>query len=327
MLIQINCKKEEPTEPKESSKGEYLQKIAFTRYDSLYSPKIAVGDLYDDSGTIRLYNIKMLSNGQIPYLSKNGEWLTYISYEENLALKRINIDGSDNIEIKITTPGIQVQQTAISPDDSNIAINGGGFFTGQELGIISKTGGAFHAITNQTWSGLAWSLDSKRIFFSWMDVNNRFGHNVPPLAKVYIATINVDGTGLKFISDTSTDASDDMEPNLSPDGKEIAFTSFRNHTDEILPEIFSMDINGNNVQRITVALSSPKKGNHYDYYTADNNPRWLNDGKHIMFQRVTYKWDDSINQYTQSEDLYIVNYDGTGMYNLTNNGVSTLNKK
>ena len=327
MVLLIGCKREAPTSPKEIPKGVFIQKIAFANFDSLYSPKIAVGDLYNDSGTFRLYNVNKLVNGESPCLSKDQSWIAYISYGNNLTLRKINVNGTGDSEILITPSDLTPQLVQISPDNSTLSVLAGGYFTGTSVGIIPAAGGVFKVIYNQGWSNTDWSQDSKTIFFSWPDMQNQLGHNVPPLAKKYIASINVDGAGMKFISDTADGLSDDMEPNISPDGKSIVFDSFRSHSEGVFPEVFSMDINGNNVLKLTEAKISSKNGNHYDYYSMDNSPQWLKDGQHIIFQREYDQYDYNIMQYKYSYDLYIVNKDGTGLQNLTNNGKSTLYKK
>jgi Tol biopolymer transport system component len=333
ILILIGCKKETataPTAPIETPQGTFVQKIAFVNNDSEYVPKIAVGDLYNNAGTFKLYNVKTLINGGCPIMSKDQSWIVYIPIGVNgsNSLRRINIDGSNDIQIPITPSSLFVQTAHISPDNNSILLTVGDWYSGCKLGIIPAAGGEFKTVYSQIWDNADWSPDSKRIFFSYNDNQNRFGHNIPPLFKTYIASINPDGTDLKFISDTTNGLSDDFELTVSPDGNNIAFVSERtNYPAQILPEIFSMDINGHNVIKVAEGLTSLKNGDHYDYYTMDYGPRWLIDNTHIIFQRNYQQYDNNIHQYTNINDLYVVNKDGTGLQNVTNNGKSSVYKK
>jgi TolB protein len=85
----------------------------------------------------------------------------------------------------------------------------------------------------------------------------------------------------------SADAED--EPAYSPSGKQIAFT--RNGADG---GIFIMNDDGTQVTRVTMNSS-------------DRGPRWSPDGKRIAF----YSDRDG------SEDIYVVNVNGTGLTDLT----------
>lgn len=326
ILLLCGCSQKQPTEPDNRHKGILLQRIVFVSLKAHYTPKITVGEIFNDSGTFGLYNVKEFSDGSSPRLSKDQKWIVYISPGNHLTLRRINVDGSNDTEIPITGTNIDVQSVSISPDNSTLAVFAGGFGEGLKLGTIPVKGGVFKAICDQPWSSSDWSTNSQRIYFAWGDAYNRFGHNNPPLGKTYIASIGKNGDDLEFISDTLNGVSNDREPSLSPDGKYIAFTSFRSNPETILPEIFIMGIDGSNVRRLTEDLTSGKVGDHYDYYTMDNEPQWLNDNTHIIFQRVYYKYDYSAHQYKETHDLYIVNKNGNELQNLSNNGVANLYK-
>jgi hypothetical protein len=59
----------------------------------------------------------------------------------------------------------------------------------------------------------------------------------------------------------------------------------------------------------------------------DGTLLWIKDGKHIIFQRTTYTYIHDLGKYNDAvEDLYIINSDGSGMQNLTNDGKSALKK-
>lgn len=112
-------------------------------------------------------------------------------------------------------------------------------------------------------------------------VSNRNGSN-----EIY--TMNADGSGMARLPFAQAS---EFGPAWSPDGTKIAFVSNGNEWD-----IFTMNSNGTNPVRITAGL------NNYD-------PVWSPDGTKIAFWRGT----------GQSHAIYVVNPDGTGLIQLTNN--------
>jgi WD40 repeat protein len=79
-----------------------------------------------------------------------------------------------------------------------------------------------------------------------------------------LSIVNADGSGLRQL----TDGLDDMTPSLSPDGKKVAFSSFRRDGNY---EIYVINTDGTNLTRITNRKES------------DVSPDWSPDGKKITF--------------------------------------------
>lgn len=90
----------------------------------------------------------------------------------------------------------------------------------------------------------AWSPVSNTIAF-WSGVENQYGQ---------IWTINSDGSGSRQLTDDCNRNSDD--PSWSPDGRKILFGSLRSGR----PELWMMDTDGGNKQKITFIDAGPFPG-------------------------------------------------------------------
>jgi Periplasmic component of the Tol biopolymer transport system len=91
---------------------------------------------------------------------------------------------------------------------------------------------------------------------------------------------------------TST-TSDDRFPHVSPDGRSIVFTSYRDGNGEI----YLMNIDGSNQRRLT------------NHPAEDEAATWSADGRQLAFA------SDRDGNY----EIYVMNIDGTGLTRLTNN--------
>jgi Tol biopolymer transport system component/serine/threonine protein kinase len=165
-----------------------------------------------------------------------------------------------------------------------------------------------------------WSPDGKRIVFR------------TTVAPYTMYSINIDGSGLKRVTDGTAGAS---SPAWSPDGKKIAFTSRRSGN----PEIYAMDPDGGNVVRLTfndaidrfpawspdgrrIAFESDRDGDSRIYVMnadgtdavrltsppgKDSRPSWSPDGKQLAFHRMVLGHGQ----------VYVMNADGTDVKRLT----------
>lgn len=102
--------------------------------------------------------------------------------------------------------------------------------------------------------------------------------------------MSLDGKNLERITNGPRGAMN-VEPNVSPDGRQIAFSNDRNGR----PHVFVMNADGSNIRRITIAG------------TYNSAPRWSPDGKRLVFAG-----------YDKGHfDLFTVNADGSDMIRLT----------
>jgi Tol biopolymer transport system component len=336
VFFQTGCKKESPTESDDTSKGVFVDKIAFVQADQKSYPKIYVADVYNQDGTFTLSDKKYLRDGRSPSMSSDRTWMTYIFVDgnNNAILRKMKTDGTMDEEIPVSPSGMRIQSAPISPDNKLIAVYVGDI-NGLQIGVIPATGGTYTWLFGESHGRSQlpeWSIDSKKVYFTYVDFGNRIGHNVPPLAKAYIASINIDGSNLTFVSDTANGLSDDIYHEISPDGQSIVFTSLRSHPGEIIPEVFIMDREGHNIRRLTESLISEKHmngphGEYYDYITNDYSPHWLKDNQHIVFTRETNSYTVSNDSFSYISDIYILDRINGQTQNLTNNGITSLSKK
>jgi len=117
-----------------------------------------------------------------------------------------------------------------------------------------------------------------------------------------VFTINPDGSGRSLLTnngpfiipgDSTSGRVQDLAPAFSPDGKKVAFDSARFGS----PELFSMNADGTDVKRLTVAPAD------------DTAAHWSPDGSQIVWGAMRD------GQY----EVYKMNADGTGQTRLTTN--------
>lgn len=136
------------------------------------------------------------------------------------------------------------------------------------------------------------------------------GYVWPLYADYDIYECKPDGSGVrKIIGGEGYDA----EATVSPEGDRIVFTSTRDGD----IELYSSNLKGKDVRRLT---------NHFGY---DGGAFYSHDGKHIVFRASSPKGKDSVEfadllkknlVRPRSLDIYVMNADGTGRVQLTNNG-------
>jgi Tol biopolymer transport system component len=169
---------------------------------------------------------------------------------------------------------------ALSPDGTKVA-----FHAGDPIDMLSweiyvldlVTGEEIQLTDNRVLDGHPdWSPDGSRLVFgTFSDVGGN------PLGTADIAVLSIDGTGFTRLTDSPWE---DNDPEWSPDGTKIAFKSTRLTQEHAREEIFVMNADGSQVQRLTTTAS----------WQSDHDPSWSPDGLTIAFSRFEgeRRWTD-----------------------------------
>ena len=123
-----------------------------------------------------------------------------------------------------------------------------------------------------------WSPDGKTILFTDKNALNLY-------------TVAVDGSALTRITDFRS-----MSADWSPNGKRIVFQSDARNEPRDIPDIYTMDITGENLVKIVDDPVYP-----------DLNPRWSSDGSQILF----------ISGMSGNMEAYLMNADGSNPVQVT----------
>lgn len=222
-----------------------------------------------------------------PAVSPDGERLAFVSVQASPAMrsKGIYIADLNGANPQPITFG-DGTHPRWSPDGTQIAYTCN---DGNDVCLINADGSGG---TNLTVDSPAvdqhpsWTPDGRLVFMSNRDLP------IGRLSEIYI--MNADGTGVAPLT-RSGDAYNAM-PAVSPDGSRIAFES--DGEVEIGSEIYVMDIDGQNVHRLTVDG------------VWNQNPTWSPDGQQILY--AASDTDGNL-------DLYTVSVEGGEPTRLTEN--------
>ncbi|WP_170827463.1 DPP IV N-terminal domain-containing protein [Roseivirga sp. 4D4] len=151
-----------------------------------------------------------------------------------------------------------------------------------DLYIMNLDGSEVRNLTNSSASeGAAYWAKDGFIYYS----ANETG-------RYQLMRIKPDGTGKEHLSDGTAD---DLDPELSPDGKQLVYYSYKFGN----PEICVMSLDTKEVIRLT---NNP---------LLDIRPSWAPNGESIVFERGNKK---------DNQQIFIINRDGSGEKQLTFSG-------
>lgn len=247
---------------------------------AFYSERDGNGEIYvmdaDGSNVTRLTNT--LADEGYPWWSPDGETLTFDSDEAGgFDIWTMNADGTN--PRRLTTHAAREVAASWSPDGSTIVFMSdreGGF----DVYAMNPDGSDVRRLTE---TGTAWfpvfSTDGTRLAF-------HVGRDV-----------HVMPAGGGNLSRLTHDPANGMHPSWSPDGRRIAFMSWRNGR----TEIFVMNADGSDAR----VIAGFDEGDAID-------PRWSPAGERIAFVRVPGGMNAA-----GPRSIWVVNADGSGLVQLT----------
>ncbi|MYE89606.1 DUF5050 domain-containing protein [Candidatus Poribacteria bacterium] len=233
------------------------------------------------------------AQAQIAFVSeRDGNYEIYVMDADGVNPRRLTNNPARDLAPSWSPDGKRI--AFISERDGHPRLRIPGRFTA-EIYVMDADGGNKQNLTNHPSDDRSpsWSLDGKRIVFQ-SDRDNDKGHNI----EIYV--MDADGSNQINLTNNLTN---DGDPSWSPDGKRIVFRAQREghvvHNLDITDEIYVMDANGGNQQRLT-----ENRNNDWD-------PVWSPDGKRIAF--MADRKGDHI-----KFDIYVMDADGGNQQKLTN---------
>ncbi len=231
-----------------------------------------------------------------PSISPDGTKIAFVSTAQGFPLNQIwlvDADGKNFVNLTRDGQG-HSEFPSWSPDGSQIAFhryvpNGQG-----DIYVMDANGSNKRNVTNSStgdwWP--SWHPDGDRIAF----------HTIEQGIPFYISTINTDGSGRQEMLKSGSIFF--RNPSWSPDGSRLAFQCNINST---IWEICMSNGDGSNPQHITNLAEAGRQHRAVS---------WSPDGAMLAF-------DSNRSGQDNTYDVFVMNANGTGLTNLTNNSNSS----
>jgi len=263
------------------------EKIQLTSYEIAYSSKESGdGEIYltDSQAKSKIKITNHPGNDGYAAWSPDGKSIASYAYHDGRktwSIHTMNIDGTNRKRLTHAQNKWD-SSPAWSPDGNKIAFgrsyNDTKGVWQEEIWIMNSDGSEKTQIKALNGGGAYFTQDGKILF-----------HSKTKTSEIYIA--DIDGSNLIQLTNNNTE---DWHPEVSPDGKQVAFMSNRDGNQEI----YIMNIDGSDQQRLTFNTID-------DWY-----PSWSPDGAKIIFS--SHK--------DEEKHIYLINKDGSSVEQFINNG-------
>jgi TolB protein len=228
---------------------------------------------------------ELMNTAEAASLPQNGK-ITFSGYHYSSQIYAVEPDGS-NLRTLTNFDGRFPVGASWSPDGTTMAIG-----YDEEISFLDADGSELRSLPTHPNrfgdgedTGTTWSPDGTRLTFTY--------EKAAPRDTSDIYTMDLDGSNR--INLTNSPNIEELHPDVSPDGSQICLS--RRITRPVPSgetELWLMDADGSNLTLLTEDAYDP----HCD---------WSPDGKKIIFEA----------EGPRSHDVYVINTDGSGRTNLT----------
>ena len=244
----------------------------------------------------KTHPVRFLSRANDGMLAFGYDGEIYTLAEGSKAPKKVSITLTDSkVSDKVKMPVRGVRGAAPSPDGKSVAFvsRGDVYVTSVEYPTTKQI-----TTTPETESDVTWSPDGKALYYT----SERDGKY-----NIYKATIKRSDEEPDFVNATlieekpvfKADGHERTAPDMSPDGKKLAFVLDRN-------KLAMLDIASGKVTELTDGSNFPQRGGRFGF-------EWSPDSKWITFATVARKHEPYY-------DIAIINVNDKKIINLTNSG-------
>jgi Tol biopolymer transport system component len=232
------------------------------------------------------------SNGRVAFMRKDvkGFWQVWIAGRRLTGAKQLTSGAADSGWAVWSPKGRKLAYTS-TRSDPNLKDSTEVW----DVYTMNPNGSDVHKLTDSTGfaDDPAWSPDGSLIAFE--------SDRGKPTSMQGIYAMSADGRSVRRITVLPPHYEYDLAPRFSPDGKRLVFTRFRGSGQSERAALFTVDLHGSNLRRLT----------SFAIHAGDAD--WSPDGTRLVFEAYP-------NPHAYG-DVYVIGADGSHLKNLTRNPV------